>query len=91
MFWYTRYKNRKEAERFAAKERSKVAKESANRKAIEAIEIMLQQPCPFLNMNNCSEYCAHFKEGGAVFEFSPSPHFPGRWVTEYPRCKLWRD
>ena len=91
MFWYSRYKKRKEAERLASKKRSMVAKESANRKAIEAVEIMLQKPCPFLDMSNCSEHCAHFQEGCAMFEFSPSPYFPGYWITKYPRCKLWKD
>lgn len=90
MNFIKRYKDKKEAERAAAKERYQTEKEAEEKKISDDTEAMLKKPCPFNGMGNCFEECVHFKEG-FVRQIMGLGHFPDGWSLHYSRCRLWKN
>lgn len=49
-------------------------------------ENMLQKPCPFVNMQHCTDKCVHFSEGKIILDWWDDFLYD---FTYNCSCKLW--
>jgi len=89
MNFIERYRERKKAEELKAQQDFEAERNRNENLIARQKAAMLEKPCAINDMDLCTDKCVHFKNGFTFPFYSATQDT--FFVTEYPRCRLWKD